>query len=124
MRLHQAWTLDQWRESHQEPLGAREELVWEVEGGAVAWVRLQSWGAQTMVDLLLHPQWEEHCCPLVDHVVGRMAQHRLAWLVAEYQVSLARCLEERFFVSEGEYILLVKPLTAPLRAEAVAPVVA
>ena len=124
VRLHQAWTLDQWRESHEGPLGAREELVWQVEGSAVAWVRLQSWGAQTMVELLLHPQWEEHCGSLVDHVVARKADHRLSWLVAEHQVSLARRLEERAFVHEGEYVLLVKPLTAPLRAKAVAPVVA
>jgi hypothetical protein len=97
-------------------------LVWQVEGSAVAWVRLQSWGAQTMVELLLHPQWEEHCGSLVDHVVGRKAHHRLSWLVAEHQVSLARRLEERSYVSEGEYILLVKPLTAPLRAKAMVPV--
>ncbi len=120
VRVHQAWTLEQWREALQ---GAQTELIWEAEGAPVAWVRLQSWGAQMMVEqLLVHPQWEGSEGALVDEVLRRGRGYRVSWLVPDYQEPLARRLEERAFLPEGEYLFLVRPLTAPLRSRAVVPV--
>ena len=71
--------------------------------------------------LLVHPQWEGSGGALVDEVLRRGRGYQVSWLVPEYQESLARWLEERAFLRKGEYLFLVRPLTAPLRSWAVVP---
>ena len=121
VRSVQAMVLNQWKEWQESAPGSKEELVWEAEGSIVAWLLLQTYSSESLGELLVHPRWEEHLPFLVDYAIGKSGNRRVTWLVPAYQVSLARRLEERFFTAEGEYILLVKPLTAPLRQQAAVP---
>ena len=119
VRRMEAATFREWmaaRERVSPPRGTRQWVL-ERDGHVAGWLRTAAVGELGRFDLLADHATPDALGMLIDAALARLhEQSALFTLVPEFAVALRDELEQRAFVPQGDFTLLVRPTTVPRRA--------
>ncbi len=102
-------TFQEWQDSREAfPSRRGLEAVSEDEGGIQGWLRLTAWGSAREFAVMAHPL-KGDVEGLVSHALaGCPPRSTVSCLVPDYQVALARLLEDYGFVGTARYVGLIR----------------
>ena len=129
VRSAEALTVDEWsalnRDRGWSPSfrTSRRQLVWEMDGSLVGWLKLTIEGASQHMELLIHPSHLDKTEQMVLSSLAR-AGLRLPLFasVRQYQPDLALALESRGFDRVDEHLVFARELAARIPSRALMPV--
>ena len=102
-------TLDQWKDSRERPIGRRRERVVEVDGAVRGWLATSVKSGVGQVEMTLHPDYASLVPDIVDFALRSLVKARsVVSVVPEHTPLLGGALEERGFMPEAEFAVLVK----------------
>ncbi len=134
-RLYNRWTPEAVRRmegaTFREWLAARERVspasetrqwVTELDGRIAGWLRVATDGDLGRFDLMADPVAPELLEQLVDAALARLRQRSEVYtLVPEYAPGLRQRLQQRGFADRGDFVVLVRQTTRPVRVPKLAP---
>lgn len=119
VRAVEALTLTEWQAAQEVRGRGRKavDLVGESGGGLIAWARTGRTGSVSRIDLVVDPDRPEVASPLLGWLLREVGEHRpVVATVPAYAAGVLDRMEEAGFAHAGEYALLARRLTAPIRA--------
>ena len=119
VRAVEAMTLTEWQAAQEDRGRGRKavDLVGESGGGLVAWARTGRAGGVSRIDLVIDPDRPEVAAPLLGWLLREVGEQRpVVATVPAYAAGVLDRMVEEGFVHAGEYALLARRLTAPIRA--------
>ena len=102
-------TLDQWKDSRDRPIGRPVERVVEVDGFVRGWLATSVKSGVGQIEMTLHPDYASLVPDIVDFALRSLVKTRsVVSVVPEHTPLLGGALEERGFMPEAEFAVLVK----------------
>ncbi|MCC6177748.1 MAG: GNAT family N-acetyltransferase [Chloroflexi bacterium] len=119
VRAAEALTLDEWSALHRgrkrwSPalIGDRQQYVWEIGNGLVAWLQVVYGQKSQYLELLIDPKYEALTDRFVAYAMKQVSEKASVYVsLREYQHGLSSALERLGFVVEGRYDIYVRQLT-------------
>lgn len=105
-------TCDQWRDAQAVQGRSGPEWITESKGRIISWLKVPSAKRGEPGKLLVHPDHSDQLAGLLKLAHNCLVTQR--WLLADYQESIARHLQERGFQPTARYTMLVKTVAAPV----------
>jgi hypothetical protein len=102
--------------------GSRQQFVWELGASLVGWLQLRFGQRSQLIELLVHPRFEEASDRLVRFALGQVSPKAPVYaVVREYQPALASALERAGFSLAAKHDLYVHVLAVRVHQPVLAP---